>query len=105
MNDFVKEFFMFIVQAAISYGLIRLLLILLSIRIVRVPADVPNRLLPITIERVGNQFYCYDKQNNWFLAQGRDRDEIVERLKQQFPDRVIYVDGGDPNVIDEFGIW
>jgi len=102
MNDFVREFGGFLVQAVISYALIRLLLILISVRIVRVSVDVPAQAIPITVEAIGDQFYCYDKNKNSFLAQGRDRDEIVELLTKQYPNHTIYVDGGDPADIKRF---
>ena len=53
--------------------------------------------LDITLEKQGDMLYAYRKDNSKFLAQGRDKDELVAALSKDFPGVTLTVkkeDGG-----------
>ena len=37
--------------------------------------------LEVKIEKIGTTLYAYELENDQFLAQGRDREELLENLK------------------------
>ena len=43
--------------------------------------EFPN--LEITIEQHSNTLYAFRKDNNQFLAQGKDREELIETISKQ----------------------
>jgi hypothetical protein len=37
-----------------------------------------------------SMFYWYDRDNKKFLAQGRTTEELIDVIKQRFPDHIFY---------------
>ena len=61
-----------------------------------VPEEADNTL-DITLEKQGDMIYAYRKDNSKFLAQGRDKDELVQALSKDWPGVTLLVkkeDGG-----------
>jgi hypothetical protein len=44
----------------------------------------------VKIEQDGDVYYWYDQDNRKFLAQGRNTEEIIDILKERFPQHIFY---------------
>lgn len=62
--------------------------------------NVQKALLPVIVEQDGDEIFVYSEQDRQFLVQGRTAKEIRERFDQRFPDRIAYMSGGDPALIE-----
>jgi len=102
MIDLVQEFAVFLLEAAVAYVAIQIVLNYFAIRALKeeIEQHLESRMVPVTVEFDNNQYYCYNKQNKEFMAQGATYDEIKKRLQVRFANCVVYIDGGDPAVID-----
>jgi len=49
----------------------------------------------ITVETVNGQLYAYTKENPRFLAQGRNREELITALGEKLSDVTILISEGD----------
>jgi hypothetical protein len=49
----------------------------------------------ITVETVNGQLYAYTKENPRFLAQGRNREELITALGEKLSDATILISEGD----------
>ena len=103
MIDFVQEFVVFLLETAVAYLIIQIVLNYFAIRFLKEELEqhLESRAIPVTVEFDNNEFYCYNKQSREFMAQGATYDEIKKRLQARFSDCVVYIDGGDPAVIDK----
>ena len=63
-------------------------------------ARVAETLMPIFVERVNDQIYCYD-ENKQFICQGATVADIREAFAKRFPDKTAYLDGGDEELVKE----
>ena len=102
MIDFVQEFVVFLLEFSLGYLAIQAVLLYFSIKALKAEFDqhIESRMVPVTVEFDNNQYYCYNKQNKEFMAQGASGEEIKKRLEDRFHDCVIYIDGGDHAVIE-----
>ena len=62
--------------------------------------EVEKALLPVIVEQEGDEIFVYSESDRQFLVQGRTAQEIRERFDQRFPDRIAYLSGGDPTLIE-----
>lgn len=46
----------------------------------------------VEVVQQGDVYYWYDQDNRKFLAQGRTTEEIVNTLKERFPDHIFYLE-------------
>ena len=60
-----------------------------------------SNLMPVTVERENGVLFCYNKEDNQFICQGATLAEIREAFKSRFPDKTAYLDGGDPELVEE----
>ena len=60
-----------------------------------------NTLMPVKVERHNGQIFCYGKEDDQFICQGSTLTEIREAFKARFPDKTAYLDGGDPDLVEE----
>ena len=60
-----------------------------------------STLMPVTVERENGVLFCYSKEDNQFICQGANLEEIRAAFKARFPDRTAYLDGGDPELVEE----
>jgi hypothetical protein len=51
--------------------------------------------IAITVEQLNGNLYAYTKENPRFLAQGRDREELINALGQKLNDATILISEGD----------
>ena len=49
----------------------------------------------ITVEQVNGQLFAYTKENPRFLAQGRNREELINALGEKLSDVTILISEGD----------
>ena len=103
MIDFVQEFVVFLLETALAWLVIQIVLNYFAIRFLKEELEqhLESRAIPVTVEFDNNEFYCYNKQNKEFMAQGATYDEIKNQLQSRFQDCVVYIDGGDPAVVDQ----
>jgi len=58
--------------------------------------DEPDETeVAITVETVNGQLYAYTKENPRFLAQGRNREELINALGEKLSDVTILISEGD----------
>ena len=62
---------------------------------------VANTLMPVIVERMNGVIFCYNKEDNQFICQGTTLSEVRAAFKARFPDRTAYLDGGDPDLVEE----
>lgn len=62
---------------------------------------VKEQFVPITVERVGDNIFCYNQDNNEFICQGATVAEIREAFGKRFPDKTAYLAGGDDDLVEE----
>jgi hypothetical protein len=93
----------------VGMGLAGLLIYLYVRRLVReVMAELDQHieqaastLMPVIVERESNQLFCYAKEDHQFICQGATVAEIRAAFAQRFPDKTAYLDGGDPELVEE----
>jgi hypothetical protein len=65
-----------------------------------VSADLElERLIPLTIEVVDDQYFCYNSITQDFVCQGVNLVEIVKRFKQRYPDKSAAIFNGDETAV------
>jgi hypothetical protein len=103
MNELIWQFAEFLLGMAIGFMILNIVLTCLAIRELKAEVEehLQSRTIPVLVEFDNNQYYCYNKKNQEFLAQGATYDEIKNHLQSRFRDCVIYIDDGDPAVIDQ----
>ena len=102
MTDFVSEFAVFVLQMILVYAVIQVVIKYVAISIItaQIQEHIESRAIPVLVEFDNDQFYCYNKQNKEFLAQGSTYEEIKTQLQARCKDCLVYIDGGDPEVVD-----
>ena len=58
-----------------------------------------ERLIPLTIEVVDNQYFCYNSITQDFVCQGVNLVEIVKRFKQRYPEKSAAIYNGDETAV------
>ena len=58
-----------------------------------------QRLIPLTIEVVDNQYFCYNSITQDFVCQGTDLVSIVRKFKQRYPDKAAAIFDGDETAV------
>lgn len=51
--------------------------------------------LRVRLEKIGNLIYCYDKDTDEFLGQGRDREELIAVLTERVGSVTLLVNAED----------
>ena len=62
--------------------------------------EVEKSLLPVIVEQEGDEIFVYSEKEKQFLVQGKTVQELRERFDQRFPNRIAYMAGGDPDLIE-----
>jgi hypothetical protein len=101
MFDFVLDFAVFLLVLGLIYLAFLAVLICFYRQEVtdQMEQHLESIMLPVTVEFDNNQFYCYNKQSQEFMAQGATYDEIKNALQARFSHYILYVEGGDPEVL------
>jgi hypothetical protein len=58
-----------------------------------------ERLIPLTVEVVDNQYFCYNSITQDFVCQGVNLVEIVNRFKQRYPKKSAAIYNGDETAV------
>lgn len=58
-----------------------------------------ERLIPLTIEVVDDQYFCYNSITQDFVCQGTDLVSIVRKFKQRYPDKAAAIFDGDETAV------
>ena len=58
-----------------------------------------ERLIPLTVEVVDNQYFCYNSITQDFVCQGSNLVEIVKRFKQRYPEKSAAIYNGDETAV------
>lgn len=63
--------------------------------------QVKDKLMPVIIERVNGQLYCYTEKDKQFICQGTNMAEIKKAFEARYPDKTAYLAGGEDELIKE----
>jgi len=58
-----------------------------------------ERLIPLTVEVVEDQYFCYNSITQDFVCQGTNLVEIVKKFKQRYPDKSAAIYDGDETAV------
>ena len=58
-----------------------------------------ERLIPLTVEVVEDQYFCYNSITQDFVCQGINLVEIVRKFKQRYPDKSAAIYDGDESAV------
>lgn len=53
--------------------------------------QLAQKIHVVNIEEHNNQFYWFDADSDQFLAQGKDLNEIIERIQKRYPTHVFFM--------------
>jgi hypothetical protein len=62
--------------------------------------EVEADMVGIVVEEDGGQLYFYRETDRQFLCQGVDLMEIRKRFNDMYPEKIAYLAGGDPDLIE-----
>lgn len=96
--EFITEFFWFFLQLFFWYWFISLIFTVWykvqehkldeKLEILEKVNDIVHR---VAVEKHGDQYYWFDSDDNEFLAQGKDLDETLDRIKKRYPNHIFFV--------------
>ena len=95
MNEFIE----FLLNVAFCYFVFRVVMALLEkyvmfqiMKAVRQELTQNNlaqeeisNVMTLNVERIDEQYFCYDEVTNEFVCQGKDIPELTERFKLRYP--------------------
>jgi hypothetical protein len=47
-------------------------------------------------------YFCYNNEDKTFVCQGTTVHEIKQAFQARYPDKIAYLAGGDPAVVEHF---
>ena len=62
--------------------------------------EVKTSLVGLVIEEDGGQLYAYRDSDCQFLCQGIDIAEIHSKFQEQYPEKIAFLAGGDPVLVE-----
>jgi len=62
--------------------------------------EVEADMVGIVVEEEAGQLYFYRETDRQFLCQGADLTEIRKRFNDMYPEKIAYLAGGDPALIE-----
>jgi hypothetical protein len=62
--------------------------------------EVEADMVGIVVEEEGGQLYFYRETDRQFLCQGSTLTEIRKRFNDMYPEKIAYLAGGDPALIE-----
>ena len=98
MIEFLNEFITFFIEMIVFYFVVQFIIIFIqgwieakNVQLEAVVKHLDSIIHPVKIEEQGDMTYWYDAENGNFLAQGRNRDEIIDTLKSRFPKHIFLI--------------
>lgn len=65
-------------------------------------SKIKDMFVSVSIEKVNDQLFCYNKKNNQFICQGSNLEEIRTKFKERFPEKIAFISGaGDEQLIKD----
>lgn len=58
-----------------------------------------EQLIPLTVEVVDHQYFCYNSITQDFVCQGGNLKDIVKKFKQRYPDKSAAIYNGDETAV------
>jgi hypothetical protein len=65
-------------------------------------AEAEANMVGLDIEVDKNMYFCYNNEDKTFVCQGTTVDEIKQAFQARYPDKIAYLAGGDPDVVEYF---
>ena len=62
--------------------------------------EVEADMVPIVVEEDAGQLYFYRETDRQFLCQGTTLTEIRKKFNDMYPEKIAYLAGGDPALIE-----
>jgi hypothetical protein len=63
---------------------------------------IKEAFMPVTIEKVDDQLFCYSKKDNQFICQGANMEEVRSKFRERFPEKTAFLTGGsDEELLDD----
>jgi len=91
LNDLLVNLF----QGFLLYFMIKWLFLIVENQIISKKArdqefmeKVSELIHKVKVEKYGDQYYWFDKDSDSFIAQGKDLNEIINKLKSSYKDHV-----------------
>lgn len=63
--------------------------------------QVKDNLMPVSIERIDGQLFCYTEKDKQFICQGNNMAEIKQAFESRYPDKTAYLADGDDELLTE----
>lgn len=104
MEDVFQYFFVFIAGMLVATLFIRWaaqrMIVKLMGEFEKQLPDKSDNQLSVNLEFDQNIYFLYNSEDGAFIAQGQDLLELRKNLHQRFPNRVISIDHGDPEAVN-----
>ena len=62
--------------------------------------EVEEQFVGVVVEEDAGQLYFYREEDRQFLCQGSTLSEIREKFKELHPEKIAYLAGGDPALVE-----
>lgn len=64
--------------------------------------EAEANMVGLHIEVDKNIYFCYNNDDKTFVCQGTTVEEIKQAFQARYPDKIAYLAGGDPDVVEHF---
>jgi hypothetical protein len=62
--------------------------------------EVEEKFVGVVVEEDAGQLYFYREEDRQFMCQGGTLSEVREKFNELFPEKIAYLAGGDPALIE-----
>lgn len=62
--------------------------------------EVEAQMMGVVVEEDAGQLYFYRETDRQFLCQGATLDEVRKRFNEMYPEKIAFLAGGDPVLIE-----
>ena len=62
--------------------------------------EVEEQFVGVVVEEDDGQLYFYREEDRQFMCQGSTLSEVREKFNELFPEKIAYLAGGDPALIE-----
>jgi hypothetical protein len=64
--------------------------------------EAEANMIGLSVEVDKNIYFCYNNEDKTFVCQGTTVEEIKQAFHARYPDKIAYLAGGDPGVVEHF---
>lgn len=83
------------------YVFFRAITIMRELEHLKIKPEIEDKKMRVTVEKTEEMYYCYTVDENVFVCQGRDIGEISKAFALRYPEKLMYIVGGDSQTLDE----